>query len=109
MGILVNGESRNWIRFQITLSAFRTIFGHWPTKIKLYSFFIDELKEKLSTSDFSKLCGKIEILEDDKNPFLATDDQGNSFDYARARNIPEVSEDIDPWEWLGISEPDYYD
>ena len=107
---MVNGESKNWIRFLITLSVFRAKFGHWPTKIKPYSFFIKELKEKLSKPDFSKLCGKIEILEDDQSPFFATDDHGNSFDYARARNIPEGSEDIDPREWLGIiSEPDYYD
>ncbi len=39
-----NGESKNWIRFQVTLESFHSIYGHWPSVINLYPFFIEELK-----------------------------------------------------------------
>ena len=106
---MVNGESRNWIRFLTTLSIFHHLYGKWPTEVRLYSFFIDELKEKLSEHDFEKLCEKVEIIPDDENHFVAADDQGNTFDYARAKSIPERPDGPDPLEWLGVPNHDYYD
>ena len=49
-----NGESKNWIRFQITLESFFFRFGHWPSEIHLYPSFIAELEEKFSAADFGK-------------------------------------------------------
>ena len=40
-----NGESKNWIRFLITLERFYILYGKWPTVIQLYPFFIDELQK----------------------------------------------------------------
>ena len=106
---MVNGESRNWIRFLITLSAFHAKYGNWPTRIRVYSFFIEELKQKLSASDFVKLSGKLQFIEDNENPFFATDDYGNRIDYSEALRMDERPEYSNPREWLGIEEPDYYD
>jgi len=51
-----NGESKNWVRFKATLENFHSIYGHWPSVIKLYPFFIEELKDKLSGQDFETVC-----------------------------------------------------
>jgi len=77
-----NGESKNWIRFLITLESFYALHGDWPSVIHLYPFFIGELGEKLSTEDFQKLESKIRLEPDEDRPFLALDEVGNRFDYA---------------------------
>jgi len=109
-----NGESKNWVRFQITLEKFYTLFGRWPTRIYLYSFFINELQKKLSQNDFQRLQSMIHIIADDDNPFLAFDNEGNKFDYARGIHTLEGAQSrrwksIKALEWLKIKEPDYYD
>ena len=104
-----NGESKNWIRFLITLESFYVLHGDWPSIIHLYPFFIAELQEKLSTEDFQKLQSKIRLKPDEDNPFLALDEAGNKFDYAR-ESLPKAryarNKAVD---WLDINTPDYYD
>ena len=103
-----NGESKNWIRFMITLEAFYTLHGTWPSMIHLYPFFIEELKKKLPQEDFQKLQAKINLYPDEDNPFLALDESGNTFDYSRDPN-PNENPSVKAMEWLQIKEPDYYD
>lgn len=78
-----NGESRNWIRFLSTLEGYFALYGKWPTSIRLYSFFIKELQEKLSDEDFHRLQEKIKLIPDDDNPFLSSDEAGRTYDYSR--------------------------
>jgi len=103
-----NGESKNWIRFLITLESYHVLYGHWPTEIHLYPFFIDELRGKLSAEDFRKLQSKIKLEADQDNPFLSLDDQGKRFDYVREKG-PRKHPKLKAIDWLGIREPDYED
>jgi len=80
----------------------------FPTTVHLYSFFIAELREKLSAEDFTKLQSKIHLIPDDENPFLAIDEEGNKFDYPLANSLPSGRKKK-PLDWLGIQEPEYYD
>jgi len=105
-----NGESRNWVRLQITLETFHALYGKWPTTIRLYPFFIDGLKKKLSPKDFQTLQSKIKLVPDQENPFLCYDADGNQFDYAHGGNsVPKEKSSVKAIDWLGINEPDYYD
>jgi hypothetical protein len=104
-----NGESKNWIRFIITLESFYNLHENWPSSIHLYPFFIKEIEEKLSLEDFQNLQSKISLVADQSNPFLAIDEEGNRFDYARGESCPQTSKTIKALEWLQINEPDYYD
>jgi hypothetical protein len=104
-----NGESRNWIRFIITLETFYRLYGKWPTVIHLYSSFIDELQNKLSTKDFQTLQSKIRLDPDETNPFLCFDEKDNKYDYARGDICPKKDSSVRAIKWLNISEPDYYD
>jgi len=104
-----NGESRNWIRFLITLERFIILHGKWPTVIHLYPFFIDELQNKLSKEDFQKLQSKIRLEPDEENPFLCFDEKGNKYDYARGDICPNKYPSVRAIDWLKINEPAYYD
>jgi hypothetical protein len=104
-----NGESRNWIRFLITLESFYSSYGDWPSKIYLYPFFVAELQKKLSSNDFQTLKSKITIIENQHQSFIAFDEVGNRFDYAKTGIQASKDPSIKAIEWLGISAPDYYD
>lgn len=104
-----NGESKNWIRFLMTLERFYILYGKWPTVIHLYPFFIDELQKKLSIEDFKTLQSKIRLESDEKNPFLCFDEKGNKYDYARGDIFPNKHTAVRAIDWLQISEPAYYD
>ena len=104
-----NGESKNWIRFQMTLERFYILYGKWPTVIHLYPFFIDELQNKLSIEDFQTLQSKIKIVPDENNPFLCFDESGDKYDYARGDTCPNKHASVKAIDWLQISKPDYYD
>ena len=102
-----NGESKNWIRFRLTLESFYVLHGKWPTVIHIYPFFITELQEKLSKEDFQKLQSKIKLVPDEDSPFLSLDELGNSFDYNRGK-CPEGELAVRAIDWLEINEPDYH-
>ena len=104
-----NGESKNWIRFQIALERFYILYGKWPTVVHLYPFFITELQDKLSEEDYHKLQSKIKLIPDENNPFLCFDEDGNKYDYARGDFCPHKRISIRAIDWLQINEPDYYD
>jgi hypothetical protein len=104
-----NGESKNWIRFIITLESFYGLYGNWPSTIHLYPFFIEEIEKKLSPEDFQHLQSKLTIIADEGNPYLALDAAGNRFDYTMGKPSPPRDVLIKAIDWLEINEPDYYD
>lgn len=105
-----NGESRNWIRLQITLESFYLLYNKWPSVVRTYPFFIRELQEKLSETDWQRPTSKIRLVPDEDNPFLALDEAGNKFDYARGvPDVPEGQITARAIDWLGVKEPDYFD
>lgn len=104
-----NGESKNWIRFKIALEEFWQHYNTWPTSIHLYGFFIEELSEKLSESDYKKLQSKIKLISDDENPFLAFDESGNNSRYDSTPKVPAKNHPPNVLGWLEIEEPSYCD
>lgn len=103
-----NGESRNWIRFLLTLESFYILYGKWPTVIHLYPFFITEIQEKLSKQDFQILQSKIKLEPDEDSPFLTFDELGNKFNYSREK-LPKGRLPVQAIDWLKINRPDYHD
>jgi hypothetical protein len=82
--------------------------GNWPSKIHLYPFFIDELRDKLSPAEFQRLESKVTLIPNENKPFMAFDEAGNRFDYQRQRS-PERDRDNRAIDWLEVNEPDYED
>ena len=104
-----NGESKNWIRFLVSLERFYVLYGKWPTVIHVYPFFIEELQNKLSLEDIQTLQSKIRLEPDEENPFLCCDEYGNKYDYARGNVSFNEHPSVRAIEWLKINNPDYYD
>ena len=50
-----NGVDRNFVRYISCIGGFRAIFNHWPTKVRLDSSFIEELKEVMKHEDYQKM------------------------------------------------------
>lgn len=103
-----NGESKNWIRFLTTLEGYFVLHGKWPSSIRLYPFFIEELQEKLPDEDFSRVQEKIQLIPDNDNPFLASDEAGRTYDYSRQAS-PKKTQQVKALSWLGIQSPRYFD
>ena len=103
-----NGVDRNFQRYISCIGGFRATFNHWPTKVRLDSGFIDELKEVMPHEDFQKMSKMITLIQDNSNPwdglYIAEDDVGNTYDLMQHGHGPG---DIDVLNWLGIKWPDY--
>ena len=79
-----NGADRNFVRYISCIAGFRAKFNHWPTKIRLDSNFIEELKEVMKHEDYKKMNLMITIIPDNSNPwdglYIAEDEEGNTYD-----------------------------
>ena len=102
-----NGTDRNFVRFINCIGSFRARFNHWPTKVRLDSSFIDELKEIMQHEDYQKMNQVITIIPDNSNPwdglYIAEDDEGNNYDLMEKGYRPTEEDVLD---WLGIEWPD---
>jgi hypothetical protein len=103
-----NGESKNWIRLCITLEGYRSFYGRWPETISLTPDFIEELQNKLTTSDFEKLQSKLKLIPDDTKPFECHDKMGNQFTYSKGLKTVNKNQH-NPIKWLNITPPEYFD
>ena len=101
-----NGESKNWIRFCAAIDGFRARYKKWPTKARVPTFFIEELKEVLTKESFEKLSSKITLIGDE-SPFIAEDKKSESYNYG-LENLSDSKSGLKASEWLGV-QPDYDD
>ena len=103
-----NGVDRNFVRYIDCIAGFSEMFNHWPTKVRLDSSFIEELKEVMKHEDYQKMNQIITIIPDNSNPYdglyIAEDDEGNTYDLMQQGH---GSGKIDVLNWLGIEWPDY--
>ena len=103
-----NGVDRNFVRYMSCISGFRAKFNHWPTRVRLDSSFVEELKEVMRNEDFQRMNEKITIIPDNSNPwdglYVAEDEEGNSYDLMQHGHGPR---ELGVRNWLGIRWPDY--
>ena len=97
-----NGDPRNWFRLINAIAGFRVTYGHWPTRLRIYSPFVDDLDGHVfDPVAFQELNRKLEIIRDPE-AFNAEDDVGNVFRYAED-GWPATETDREATEqWLGI-------
>lgn len=113
-----NGADRDFVRFIRSIISFRDIFHKWPQKIYVTEYFIKELSEVMSPSDFNALQSKIELVPEDslcEISYRCTDDSGNYYDLLDGQCSKEISNrdfrsntsEQDVLAWFGIDYPDY--
>jgi len=105
---MVNGESRNWIRFLGSIEGFFATHGHWPRKAFVYPFFIEELRREMPPEEFELLNSKIILIPDPDATFRCEDGHGNAYDYGR-QGFPQETPKPKAMEWLNVSWPAYHD
>ena len=103
---MLNGESKNWIRFLAAIDGFQATYGRWPTRVRVFSFFIEELKSKLNEPSFSRLSSMVQLIGDG-SPYIAEDENGNSYNYGE-EGFSKIRSDVSANVWLGV-QPDYFD
>jgi hypothetical protein len=102
-----NGDPRNWFRLIDAIAGFHATYGHWPTKLRIYAPFVDDLDGHVfDPVAFRELNRKLEIIRDPE-AFNAEDDDGNLFRYAKDE-MPESADREAAEQWLAIR-PRYID
>jgi len=101
-----NGADRNWVRLCAAIDGFRSRYGKWPSRIRLFPGCNEDLKKILGPKSYSILADNVELIPDDA-PIVAEDDDGHQYSYGKD-GFPEKPPDIHTEEWLGIqSLPEY--
>jgi hypothetical protein len=103
-----NGESRNWIRLLSGIENFYAAYGHWPVRVFVYPFFVQELRQMMKPGEFDQLNSKIELIPEQEATFRYEDHQGRSYDYGHESAAQKFTKP-NALKWLNVSEPDYSD
>jgi hypothetical protein len=89
-----NGRAKNWIRLCMVMEGFRLRHGHWPTRVRLPSACLANLREDLFTpQEFAQLSAKIALVAEEV-PMTAEDEAGAR--YTTGEEVPPVA------AWLGV-------
>ncbi len=97
----------NWSRLCNVLAGFYRCYGHWPTRIRSFPFFFENLNGFLLTREsYSRVAEKLEMVPESELPgIIAEDNAANSYGYPdHLSNHPRPSFDLSkrPEEWLGV-------
>ena len=89
-----NGRAKNWVRLCMVIEGFRLRHGHWPTRVRLPSACLANLREDLLTpQEFAQLSAKIALVPEEVS-MTAEDDAGAR--YTTGEEVPPVA------AWLGV-------
>ena len=94
-----NGDDKNWVRLCAAVNGFRSRYGVWPTRVRVFSDGIDNLRNDLFSEEaFSRLTSRLELVADGAS-IVAEDDSGRSYDYGKD-GFPTGDPDIPAQQWL---------
>ncbi len=95
-----NGEEKNWIRLCGAIDGFRSRYKNWPTRIRLGSSYLNDIRSILKPDDYIKLQNRLDIVVDNVH-IIAEDDSGRKYDYEK-EGFAETKPDVKAKDWLGI-------
>lgn len=97
-----NGDDKNWIRLCAAIDGFRARYGAWPTRVRLFSACVENLRNDLfSPEAYARLTTRLEFVADDAS-MVAEDDSGRSYDYSM-QGFSKSPPDIPAQQWLGVA------
>jgi len=77
-----NGDDRSWIRLCAAIDGFRSRYGHWPTRVRLFPVALEAVEHLLGPVTMDKVRGRIELFADEA-PHVAEDAAGNAYDFGK--------------------------
>jgi hypothetical protein len=97
-----NGHDKNYIRLCAAIDGFRTRYGRWPARVRIFPAALANLRDDVFTAvDFARITAKVALVPDDA-PMIAEDDTGASYDYGR-EGFPLNRPTPCAAEWLGVT------
>ena len=98
--VLQTGTLASARRIIFTINAFKTRYGHWPSRLLLQEAMTDGLqRDVLTRIGWSRLLEKVEIIPFEKGTVIAEDGQGHRFDYEDYDHSLPPKGDADEWIW----------
>jgi hypothetical protein len=99
-----NGHDKNWVRLCAAVDGFRMRYGHWPTRIRVPAWALNDLRHLFSERDVLAITAKVPIVLDDAS-FVAEDEEGGIYNYGK-EGFPEEPSSFSAREWFGVSPKD---
>ncbi|MGI8977758.1 MAG: hypothetical protein ACR2FY_00890 [Pirellulaceae bacterium] len=96
-----NGHDREWVRFCGAVDGFRSRYGRWPARVRLWPGAIEVIRDHILTADgFAQVTAKVELVPDEDAPYIAEDAAGERYSYG-GEGFPGREPDIRAEVWFG--------
>jgi hypothetical protein len=95
-----NGYDKNWIRLCAAIDGFRSRYGRWPIRVRMYEISLRDFDFLFTREELTRITAKITLVPDEA-PMIAEDDSGAHYNYGE-EGFPECAPDIRATEWLGV-------
>ena len=102
-----NGDDKNFVRLCLALSGFHSRYGRWPTRVRVFPATLANLRALFSNEAWATLNSRIALIADDA-PFIAADDEGNEYNYAKD-GVPTVRNAAELHAWLAVTPIDHHE
>jgi hypothetical protein len=96
-----NGHNKNFVRLCAAVEGFRSRYGQWPARVRIFPATLENLRSLFTPADFEKLTAKVQLIPAEA-PFIAEDDAGNSYNYGADGAPKRDGEALTP-AWLGVT------
>ncbi len=95
-----NGHDKNWIRLCAAIYGFRSRYGRWPIRVRMYEMTLRDFDFLFTREDLTRIAAKVALVPDEA-PMIAEDDAGAHYNYGE-EGFPERACDIRATDWLGV-------
>lgn len=96
-----NGREKNLVRLCAAVDGFRSRYGRWPTRVRLFPEALANIRDQLLSPDgYARITSKVNLVADDAT-MIAEDDSEASYNYGKEgfpKNLPSPS----AWECFDI-------
>jgi hypothetical protein len=103
-----NGDDANWIRVCAAIDGFRSRYGRWPARVRLFPGSLEDIRDHILTPPgFAVVSSILELVADEHAPMIAEGAEGESYNYGQ-EGFPSPRPEEPALEWFGqaILRPD---
>lgn len=98
--VLLTGTLGSARRIILTINAFKSRYGCWPTRLFIQEGMANGLqRDVLTRIGWSRLIEKVEVIPFEKGTLIAEDADGHRFDYENYDHSRSADEGADEWLW----------
>lgn len=96
-----NGDDASWIRVCAAIDGFRSRYGRWPVRVRLFSAALEDIRDHILTPQgFAVVASVVELVADDTAPMIAEGVAGECYNYGQ-EGFPKPRPDEPARDWFG--------